>query len=295
MLIDEADYSKVGGDSYLSGYVKGFEVVPFPYLTNVTGLPEEVGQTYSGDTLFTNVDGEYVANYKESLLILESLFPKDKIIFLMCGGGGYAGMCKKMLVSLGWDENKIFNVGGYWYYEGKNAVSTTYVKDGETYYDFSKVNYHPIEFNALHKINDENKDKENVNNENIFTNLKDINALNELENNGNTFLLYVYLPGCTSCAKFLPEVEALVREDKLKVYSISLKDAFNTNNSVKDRIEYSPSMFIYKDGEVLAYLNPQSDADLPYYESKENLLNWIKEKIELDELVDDCETGCTLK
>ena len=29
----------------------------------------------------------------------------------MCGGGGYAGMTKKLLVSLGWDENKIYNVG----------------------------------------------------------------------------------------------------------------------------------------------------------------------------------------
>ena len=28
----------------------------------------------------------------------------------MCGGGGYAGMTKTMLVSLGWDENKIYNV-----------------------------------------------------------------------------------------------------------------------------------------------------------------------------------------
>ncbi len=32
MLKDEADYEAIGGDSYLSGYVKGFEVVPYPYL-----------------------------------------------------------------------------------------------------------------------------------------------------------------------------------------------------------------------------------------------------------------------
>ena len=54
MLKDEADYEAIGGDSYLSGYVKGFEVVPYPYLCNADGLPEEVGRTYSGDTLFTH-------------------------------------------------------------------------------------------------------------------------------------------------------------------------------------------------------------------------------------------------
>ena len=40
MLKDDADYAAIGGDSYLSGYVKGFEVVPYPYLCNVEGLPE---------------------------------------------------------------------------------------------------------------------------------------------------------------------------------------------------------------------------------------------------------------
>ena len=31
-------------------------------------------------------------------------------------------MTKSFLVSLGWDPDKIYNVGGYWYYDGKNNV-----------------------------------------------------------------------------------------------------------------------------------------------------------------------------
>ena len=57
-------------------------------------------------------------HYEEALTI----FPKDKNIFLMCGAGGYAGSTKEMLVALGWDENKIYNIGGYWYYNGNNNV-----------------------------------------------------------------------------------------------------------------------------------------------------------------------------
>ena len=79
MLKDEANYEAIGGDSYLSGFVKGFEVVPYPYLCNVEGLPEEVGSSYSGYTLFTHDENGYTANYEESLHILESLFPKDNI------------------------------------------------------------------------------------------------------------------------------------------------------------------------------------------------------------------------
>ena len=152
MLKDPANYEAIGGDSYLSGYIDGFEVVPLPYILNVTGLPEAVGETYNGKTLFSNVDGSYLANYEESLAVLEDLFPKDKIIFLMCGGGGYAGMMKNLLTALGWDADKIYNVGGYWYYNGENRISTKQLlSNGEARYSFYKVPYHNIDFSSLNK------------------------------------------------------------------------------------------------------------------------------------------------
>ena len=153
MLKDPGNYEAIGGDSYLSGFVKGFEVVPYPLLTEVKGLPEVVGDSYKGKTLFTqNEDGTYKANYEESIEYLEYYFPKDKNIFLMCGGGGYAGMTKNLLVSLGWYENKIYNVGGFWYYKGNNVVSVKRIVDGNDIYDFYKVTYHDIDFNSLTEV-----------------------------------------------------------------------------------------------------------------------------------------------
>ena len=156
MLNDPGNYEAIGGDSYLSGFIEGFEVVPYPYLTKVEGLPESVGESYTGNTLFTkDEEGKYVANYEESLSILEYLFPKDKNIFLMCGAGGYAGMTKNLLVSLGWDENKIYNIGGYWYYNGKNNVEVKREINEETKYDFYKVLYHDINFDNLTEVNND--------------------------------------------------------------------------------------------------------------------------------------------
>ena len=154
MLEDPGNYEAIGGDSKLSGFVRGFEVVPFPYIVNVTGLPEVVGKTYEGKTLFRqHSDGTVTENYSESMEILEALFPKDKVIFLMCGGGGYSGMMKNMLVKLGWDESKIYDVGGYWLYEGKNNVEVKRVKDnGEVVYDFYKVPTFDIHFDQLTEI-----------------------------------------------------------------------------------------------------------------------------------------------
>ena len=151
MLEDPGNYGAIGGDSYLSGYVNGFSVVPFPYIVNISGLPEEVGETYTGKTLFhQHSDGTYTENYEESMDILRGLFPEDKVIFLMCGGGGYSGMMKKMLVELGWDESKIYDVGGYWYYGGDNNVEVRRIReDGATVYDFYKVPMHVIDFDTL--------------------------------------------------------------------------------------------------------------------------------------------------
>lgn len=156
MLKDPGNYEAIGGDSYLSGFVEGFEVVPLPYLVNIDGLPEAVGSTYTGKTLFTKtVDGEYKANYAESMSILEYLFPKDKNIFLMCGGGGYAGMTKTMLTALGWDADKIYNVGAYWSYDGKHNIVVKNTEHGDTTYDFWKVPYHDIDFKTLHELKSE--------------------------------------------------------------------------------------------------------------------------------------------
>lgn len=152
MLKDPGNYEAIGGDSYLSGFVEGFEVLPLPYIIPVTGLPEQVGNTYQGKTLFRDEDGKYVPRYEESLSILEYFFPKDKVIFLMCGGGGYAGMTKNLLVSLGWNADKIYDVGGYWFYQGKNNVQVKNEKNGKVTYDFWKVTYHDIEFESLTEI-----------------------------------------------------------------------------------------------------------------------------------------------
>ena len=303
MLKDEANYEAIGGDSYLSGYVKGFEVVPYPYLCNVQGLPEEVGESYSGDTLFTHTeDGEYIANYEESLHILESLFPKDKYIFLMCGGGGYSGMTKDLLVALGWDQTKIYNTGGYWYYEGKNKVETTYEENGQIHYDFSLVNYHNIDFSTLTRINNPEKDDDGKQDDpSIFLQIENVEQLKQMENDKQTFAVYVYLPGCASCASFYPIVKEFSQSNQIDMYALILSDFSKTDNSISSRVTYTPSMFIYKDGEVVAYLDPGSNDDLVYYQSLEGLTTWFNRYIDIEILksetkadLTDCGSACSI-
>lgn len=135
MVFDPADWGALDADPDLTATIEGFEVVPYPYLATLEPLP--VDGAYEGETLFTlEWDGPETLNivsaepnYRESLMILEELFPKDKVILLMCGGAGYAYMVKKLLVFLGWDQDKLYNVGGNWYYQGDHAV--TLIERGE--------------------------------------------------------------------------------------------------------------------------------------------------------------------
>ncbi len=126
MLIDPGNYEAIGGEGDLTKTIKGFKIVPLPYLLNLAPIP--IDNLYEGKTLFDVEWGEGVEilsvkeNYVESMMLLEELFPKDKPIFIMCGGAGYAGMTVSFLKFLGWDEDLLYNIGAGWFYEGENAV-----------------------------------------------------------------------------------------------------------------------------------------------------------------------------
>jgi hypothetical protein len=157
MFYDPADYEAIGGISNLTETLPGFRVVPFPYLASIGALP--VDGAYDGETLFDVVWGEgrgeilsIAPNYLESEAILNDIFPKDKVIFLMCGGAGYTSLTRGLLVHFGWDENMIYHTGGNWYYEGSNSVDMT-VAGGNNPDDpviaTWRVNYAHIDFSRL--------------------------------------------------------------------------------------------------------------------------------------------------
>lgn len=159
MLFDPADYAAIGGEADLTHTIKGFKIVPFPYIATLQSLPVE--GAYAGDCLYTvewNADGTVKSaapNYAESDMILKELFPKDKAIFLMCGGGGYAGMMKQLLLFLDWDENLLYNIGANWEYTGSHGVELVVYPEeagGRNIYATWRADYAYIDFTRLEKL-----------------------------------------------------------------------------------------------------------------------------------------------
>jgi hypothetical protein len=162
MLFDPADYAAIGGEADLTRTIEGFKIVPYPYLATLSQLP--VGGAYNGECLFTvewTAEGEVAsakANYRESMMILEELFPKDKAIFLMCGGGGYAQMTKELLVFLGWEEALLYNIGANWTYTGAHALELIVYPeyaDEQNIYATWRADYAYIVFDKLQALTGE--------------------------------------------------------------------------------------------------------------------------------------------
>jgi len=162
MLFDPADYAAIGGEADLTRTIEGFKVVPYPYLATLAQLP--VDGAYSGECLFTvewTPEGAVAsarANYRESELILQELFPRDKAIFLMCGGGGYAQMTKELLIFLGWDPALLYNIGANWTYTGQHALELIIYPeyaDEHNIYATWRADYAWIPFEKLQALNGE--------------------------------------------------------------------------------------------------------------------------------------------
>lgn len=160
MLFDPAHYEDIGGERNLTRTIEGFKIVPFPYLSTVGNI-SVTGPRYTDNCLYEvvwNKDGTIASlkpNYMEAELIINELFPKDKAIFLMCGGSGYAGMTRELLKNLGYDENLIYNTGANWWYDGdykKELIIYPEEADGDIIYATWRADYAYIEFDKLHKI-----------------------------------------------------------------------------------------------------------------------------------------------
>ena len=156
MLFDPADYGAIGGEANLTRTIEGFKIVPYPYMASLAALPVE--GAYDGSCLYTLTWGENgeiasaTPNYAESAMILEELFPKDKAIFIMCGGGGYSGMTKSLLIYLGWDAGLLYNIGANWTYTGDHALELViYPEDanGNNIYATWRADYAYIDFARL--------------------------------------------------------------------------------------------------------------------------------------------------
>ena len=107
----------------------------------------------------------------------------------------------------------------------------------------------------------------------------DVSKLEEFEKDERNFVVFVYLPGCTSCAAFRTVLDEFILDNKIEIYSMSILDAKGT--SIDDNVEFAPALVLYNKGEVVDFLDSTSDDDKPALTSVNGLKKWLEEYIYL--------------
>ncbi len=96
----------------------------------------------------------------------------------------------------------------------------------------------------------------------------------------DSYILYTYNNFCilpVHCENIFKEV---MEKNKIDVLSIPFEEFKNT--SFYKKVKYAPSVLIIKNGEIVAYLDANSDNDLEKYQDTTKFEEWLKNYIFLE-------------
>ena len=107
----------------------------------------------------------------------------------------------------------------------------------------------------------------------------DNKELKKKEKNEDNFGIFVFLPGCSSCAEFKTVFNEFTEDEDMMVYSISILDVKGTQ---AEDLDFAPSFIVYKEGKAVDMLDPASDDDTAYFKSADKFKEWLEEYVYLE-------------
>lgn len=107
-----------------------------------------------------------------------------------------------------------------------------------------------------------------------------VEDVNELFENKESFAAFVYTPGCVSCAEFEKVTNEFRKNYNIVFYHIKSEVAKETQ--IHEKVIYSPSAILVKDGKIVSYLDATSDKDLEHYKTMDNFKVWLEKNIYIE-------------
>ncbi len=104
-----------------------------------------------------------------------------------------------------------------------------------------------------------------------------INELNKLIDNKESFVVFVYQPLCITSTNFESILKDFLEEKKISIYKIAFSNIKNTK--IGKTIKYYPSFIIYNKGKMVDFLEANKDEDIKYYTSKKEFESWFTKYI----------------
>ena len=123
-------------DIIADGYIAGFQFIPFHTVIASFSDPETLynmkdAKDSDGNWTYAGQIGGFYQQYQESAQVIRSLFDKNKYIFFVSQAGSEGSYMINLLIQLGYDGNKLYNVCGVIGTEGAYSYS---VKGNQEYF-----------------------------------------------------------------------------------------------------------------------------------------------------------------
>lgn len=109
----------------------------------------------------------------------------------------------------------------------------------------------------------------------------ELEELNSLVNNKESFAVFVYQPMCVTSSDFEKVLNEFLEDKDLSIYKIAFSSIKDTK--LGKLIKYYPSFIIYNKGKIVDFLEANKDEDVNYYTSKDGFESWITKYIKLKE------------
>lgn len=107
----------------------------------------------------------------------------------------------------------------------------------------------------------------------------DSSKLNRLIATSESFALFVYQPMCVNSTNFEAVLTSFQNENKVSIKKITFSNLKGT--SLEEKIKYYPSFVIFKNGEVIDYLETDNDDDTVAFKTKKGFYDWFTKYVSI--------------
>lgn len=107
----------------------------------------------------------------------------------------------------------------------------------------------------------------------------EIEEFNQLVDQKESFVVFVYQPMCVTSSDFENVLSQFLEDNYVSIYKIAYSNIKDTELGKK--VKYYPSFLIYKEGKLIDFLEADKDEDVLYYTSKDEFTKWFTKYVQL--------------
>lgn len=95
------------------------------------------------------------------------------------------------------------------------------------------------------------------------------------------FVFYMYGATCSGCHKFTPILLEYVKENGINIYAVEVNVVYEANKELKQTLGCTPSVAIFKGGEIYDRIDSCQKGQAEYFLSKEGFGKWFESYVVL--------------